>query len=50
MSVCIAAFANVQPEVFNAWQNEVHGWQHPDTLTMPFEMVSIITHWTPVLS
>jgi hypothetical protein len=41
-SVSIAAFTNVQPEVLMAWQNEIYGWQHPNTLTMPFELVSII--------
>ncbi|KAL9966005.1 hypothetical protein ACROYT_G024011 [Oculina patagonica] len=33
------AFTNVQPEVLMAWQNEVYGWQHPNTLTMPFELL-----------
>ena len=27
--------ADVAPEMLYAWQNEVYGWQHPNTITMP---------------
>ena len=37
----IAAFDSVQPNMFCAWQNEIYGWQHPNTITLPYELVRL---------
>lgn len=38
-SQILSAFTDVAPEMFYAWQNEVYGWQHPNTITMPLELL-----------
>ncbi|XP_068679065.1 uncharacterized protein [Montipora foliosa] len=38
-SQILSAFTDVAPEMFYAWQNEVYGWQHPNIITMPLELL-----------
>ncbi|KAJ7319178.1 hypothetical protein OS493_036580 [Desmophyllum pertusum] len=38
-SCTIQAFDSVQPNMFCAWQNEIYGWQHPNTITLPYELL-----------